>query len=50
MKEFFDNSCQGSLELLQERELYRVAHNIEYGIFDYLNIFEDEEVVGDENE
>ena len=50
MKEFFDNSCQGSLELLQDRELYRVAHNIKYGVADYLNIFEDREEVGDEDE
>jgi hypothetical protein len=50
MKEFFDNSCQGSLELLQDRELYKVAHNIKYGVADYLNIFGNVEDEGDEDE
>jgi hypothetical protein len=30
MKQYFDNSCQGSVELLQNRELELLAHNIRY--------------------
>lgn len=43
MKQFFDETCRGSVELLQNRELEAVARNIRYGIADYLNIHEDEE-------
>lgn len=31
MKKAFDGVCQGSLELLSGRELYRLAHNIRFG-------------------
>lgn len=31
MRRFFDESCQGSLELLQGRELEMWAHNIRFG-------------------
>lgn len=31
MKEAFDGVCQGSLELLAGRELYRLARNLRYG-------------------
>ncbi|MEG0295949.1 MAG: DUF6323 family protein [Clostridium sp.] len=43
MKNFFDGSCQGSLELLQNREMYKVERNIKNGIHDYLNIGEDKD-------
>lgn len=48
MKRFFDETCRGSVELLQNRELEAVARNIRYGIADYLNIHEDEEEYIDE--
>lgn len=32
MKKSFDGKCQGSLELLSERELYNMAHNLRYGL------------------
>ena len=31
MKSSFDGVCQGSLELLSGRELYRLAENLRYG-------------------
>ncbi|MGE5676724.1 MAG: DUF6323 family protein [Pseudomonadota bacterium] len=31
MKESFDGKCQGSLELLSGRELYKLARNLRYG-------------------
>jgi len=31
MKNSFDGKCQGSLELLSERELANMAHNLRYG-------------------
>lgn len=31
MKNKFDSSCQGSLELLSGRELYKLARNLRYG-------------------
>ena len=34
MKKYFDHNCQGSIELLQNRELETLAHNIRYGISD----------------
>lgn len=48
MKHLFDETCRGSVELLQNRELEAVARNIRYGIADYLNIHEDEEEYIDE--
>lgn len=35
MKKFFDQSCQGSIELLQNRELEILARNIRYGTINY---------------
>ncbi|MBL4931873.1 DUF6323 family protein [Clostridium paridis] len=35
MKNYFDNECQGSLELLSDRYLYNVAHNIKFGVNDF---------------
>lgn len=35
MKTYFDRSCQGSIELLQNRELETLARNIRYGISEY---------------
>jgi hypothetical protein len=34
MKSAFDGSCRGSLELLREREMYRLARRIRYGLPD----------------
>ena len=38
MKEYFDNYCQGSLELLEGKVLYKIADNIRNGVKDYTNI------------
>jgi hypothetical protein len=38
MKEYFDNYCQGSLELLEGKVLYKIANNIRDGVKDYTNI------------
>ncbi|PRR82031.1 DUF6323 family protein [Clostridium vincentii] len=38
MKEHFDNYCQGSLELLEGRVLYKISDNIRRGVKDYTNI------------
>ena len=38
MKEHFDNYCQGSLELLEGKVLYKIADNIRNGVKDYTNI------------
>lgn len=38
MKEYFDGYCQGSLELLEGRVLYRIADNIRNGVKDYTDI------------
>lgn len=38
MKENFDNYCQGSLELLEGRVLYKIADNIRNGVKDYTNL------------
>lgn len=40
MKKYFDHNCQGSMELLQNRELETLAHNIRYNIDDYGGIDE----------
>ncbi|NOV61628.1 hypothetical protein B0H37_000844 [Clostridium beijerinckii] len=44
MKGYFDNECQGSLELLRYKYLDTIAHNIKYGVSDYLNVDGDEEL------
>lgn len=38
MKENFDNYCQGSLELLEGKVLYKIADNIRNGFKDYTNL------------
>lgn len=38
MQEFFDGYCQGSLELLEGKILYRISDNIRNGVRDYKNI------------
>ncbi|MBR0597087.1 DUF6323 family protein [Sinanaerobacter chloroacetimidivorans] len=38
MKEYFDRRCQGSIELLQSRELELLARNIRYGTTDYTDL------------
>jgi hypothetical protein len=38
MKEHFDNYCQGSLELLEGKVLYKIADNIKNGVKDYTNL------------
>ena len=43
MKKYFDQNCQGSIELLQNRELEVLARNIRYGISDYTTLCEDAE-------
>jgi len=48
MKEYFDNRCQGDLELLRYKYLDTIAHNVKHGVADYLNI--DEHMDFDEEE
>lgn len=48
MKEYFDNKCQGDLDLLRYRYLDKVAHNVKYGVKDYLNV--DDYMDGDGDE
>lgn len=38
MKEFFDGYCEGALELLEGKVLYKIADNIRNGVRDYLNL------------
>lgn len=45
MKELFDQKCHGSIELLQGKELERVAHNIRFGGWDF-----DREESGEESD
>ena len=40
MKKYFDHSCQGSIELLQHRELETLARNMRYGVSDYASLSE----------
>lgn len=35
MRELFNKRCYGSIELLQNRELERISHNVKYGIWDF---------------
>lgn len=48
MKKYFDHNCQGSIELLQNRELAILARNIRYGINYYTTPGEDDEKNFDE--
>lgn len=43
MKEYFDNYCQGSLELLEGKVLYKIADNIRNGVKDYTNLDSEKE-------
>ena len=48
MEELFDGRCQGSMELLQGREMERIAHNIRYGT--WTNDNEEMQVEDEEDE
>lgn len=52
MRDYFENRCKGSLELLKDRELDKLARNLRYGVPDYSNMEETEvdEVDTDEEE
>jgi hypothetical protein len=52
MKDYFDNKCQGDLDLLRYRYLDTLAHNIKYGVVDYLDVDgdADRDEYGDEEE
>lgn len=45
MKDYFDKNCQGSIELLQNRELEVLSRNIRYDIREYEVPYEYEEFV-----
>lgn len=51
MKDYFDDKCQGDLELLKYKYLEKAAHNVKYGVKDFLNVddnLEEDEVEDDE--
>jgi len=50
MKKYFDQNCQGSIELLQHRELELLARNIRYGVRDYTDLSQDSEESVDEED
>lgn len=41
MKDYFNNYCQGSIELLEGKVLYKITDNIRNGVKDYRNIKDD---------
>lgn len=43
MKENFDNICQGSIELLEGKILYKIAENVRNGVKDYTDISDDKD-------
>lgn len=43
MEEHFNNICQGSLELLEGKILYKIAENIRLGVNDYTDISGDKD-------
>lgn len=43
MKENFNNICQGSIELLEGKILYKIAENIRNGVKDYTDISDDKD-------
>lgn len=43
MEDKFNNYCQGSLELLEGKVLYKIADNIRNGVKDYTNIDEEKD-------
>ena len=50
MKNYFENRCKGSLDLLKDRELEKLANNLRYGVTDYSNMEEPDEQDPDEEE
>jgi len=40
MRDYFENRCKGSLELLFNRDLEQLARNLRYGVEDYANLDE----------
>ena len=42
MRDYFNNNCHGSIELLQNRELDKIARNIRFGEENYDDINEDD--------
>ena len=48
MKKFFDHRCQGSIELLQNRELEVIARNVRFGVGEYDDIYNDTKEMFDE--
>ena len=50
MKDYFENRCKGSLDLLKDRELEKLANNLRYGVRDYSNMEEPDEQDPDEEE
>lgn len=48
MKKYFDNNCQGAVELLQNRELEILSRNIRYGekAYDDITAYDPEEYYG----
>lgn len=48
MKRYFDNECQGSIEFLRDKYLESIVSNIKYGVKDYLNIDDFEELEEEE--
>ena len=50
MKKYFDQRCQGSVELLQNRELEALARNIRYGVCDYEDIEDKDDCFDEEDE
>lgn len=43
MKEFYDGYCNGSIELLEGKVLYRIAQNIRSGVKDYMDISDEKD-------
>ena len=48
MKNYFESRCRGSLELLKDRELEKMARNLRYGLPDYSNMDEEDEQLDEE--
>lgn len=44
MNQYFDNYCQGSLELLEGKVLYKIADNIRHGVKDYTNLDDEKDL------
>ena len=49
MKKYFDDRCNGSLELLQGRELEQLAKNIRFDIKDFENLDADDKSLEEED-